>query len=255
MTDAAPTAVALIPARSGSKRVRDKNIRAIGGHPLLAYTIRAAIDSGVFGAVILSTDSERYAEIGQHYGAEVPGLRPVEYAGDKSSDIEWVRYTLDLLESQGRGHDAFSLLRPTSPCRKPETIRRAWTAFAAEGRRVDSLRAVEKCAQHPGKMWIVRGARMHPLMPMGPAAVPFHSTQYAALPEVYVQNASLEIAWCDIARGDAGSIAGEVIMPFLTVDDEGLDVNSEDDWALLELGLARGGVTLPKIDVAPFGAA
>lgn len=255
MADAAPRAVALIPARSGSKRVPDKNIRPLRGHPLLAYTIRAAIDSGVFDAVVLSTDSEHYAEIGRHYGAETPGLRPAELAGDKSSDIEWVRHTLNLLAGQGRTFDAFSLLRPTSPCRKPETIRRAWHAFAREGRRVDSLRAVEKCAQHPGKMWVIRCARMHPLMPMGPKDVPFHSTQYAALPEVYVQNASLEIAWCDVALGEYGSIAGEVLMPFLTVNDEGLDVNSEADWALLQLSLDKGEASLPDIQTPPCGPA
>ena len=69
------TAVALIPARSGSKRVPDKNVRRLGGHPLLAYTIRAAIESRVFDAVVCATDDARYAAIARHYGAEVPALR------------------------------------------------------------------------------------------------------------------------------------------------------------------------------------
>ncbi|MEZ6024276.1 MAG: acylneuraminate cytidylyltransferase family protein [Hyphomonadaceae bacterium] len=249
MTRAIKT-VALIPARAGSKRIADKNIAPLAGHPLIAYTICAARNAGVFDAVIVSTDSERYAAIAQHYGAEVPGLRPAAMSGDTSPDIEWVRFTLQMFADRGQAYDAFSLLRPTSPCRKPQTIQRAMAQFAAqEG--VDSLRAVEKCEQHPGKMWIVRGARMHPLMPMGPKDVPYHSTQYAALPEVYVQNASLEIAWSRVPL-EMGSIAGEVLTPFLTEADEGFDVNRPRDWKLLEMALASGEASLPAIDRPAF---
>jgi len=247
---AKPSVVALIPARAGSKRIADKNIAPLNGHPLIAYTICAARQSGVFDAIVVSTDSERYASIARHYGADVPGLRPAEMSGDTSPDIEWVRHTLQLLAERGQRYDAFSLLRPTSPCRKPATIQRAWTQFLEEAG-VDSLRAVEKCEQHPGKMWIVRGRRMHPLMPMGPKEVPYHSTQYAALPEVYVQNASLEIARTRVVL-EQGSIAGEVLTPFLTEGDEGFDVNRPRDWRLLELALERGEATLPVIDRPPF---
>lgn len=249
MTDG-PTCVAFIPARSGSKRVADKNVRTLAGHPLLAYSIRSALDSGVFGAVVVATDSERYAEVARHYGAEVPFLRPAEISGDTSPDIAWVRYAIDSLRTDGRAYDAFSILRPTSPFRKAGTIRRAWAAFTAEAG-VDSLRAVEKCGQHPAKMWIVRGRRMHPLLPMGPVEQPWHSSQYAALPVVYMQNASLEIAWTRVAT-DGGTIAGEVLMPFMTEHDEGLDVNTEEDWWYVNHLLDRGQASLPPVDVAPF---
>src|SRR5919109_1472689 len=145
-----PRAVALIPARQGSKRVPGKNIRVVNGHPMLAYTIAPAIESGVFDAVIVSTDSEEIAAIARHYGAEVPFLRPAAFATDTSPDIEWLEYTLSDLRRQGRTWDAFSLLRPTSPFRTADTIRRAWAHFTAQDGG-DSLRAVEKCAQHPGK--------------------------------------------------------------------------------------------------------
>lgn len=246
----APSVVALIPARAGSKRIADKNIALLNGHPLIAYTICAARNSGVFGAVLVSTDSERYAAIARHYGAEVPGLRPAEFSGDTSPDIEWVRYTLQLLANRGERFDAFSLLRPTSPCRKPETIRRAWAQFVEE-RDVDSLRAVEKCEQHPGKMWVIDGARMKPFAPQGPGPTPYHSMQYAALPPVYVQNASLEIAWTRVPL-EMGSIAGEVLTPFLTEGDEGFDVNRPRDWRLLEMALERGEASLPEVDRPPF---
>jgi CMP-N,N'-diacetyllegionaminic acid synthase len=248
---ATPSAVALIPARSGSKRVPHKNIAPLNGHPLIAYTIAAAKDSGVFDAIVVSTDSEEYAAVARHYGAEVPFLRPSEMAGDTSSDIDWVKHALSHLQAQGRSYDAFALLRPTSPCRKAATIRRAWAQFVAED--VDSLRAVEKCEQHPAKMWIVRDKRMHPLAPMGWGPVPYHSMQYAALPPVHVQNASLEIAWSRVAL-EMGSIAGEVLTPFLTEADEGIDVNRPRDWKLLEMAVASGEASLPPVRQTPFGA-
>lgn len=241
-----PSCVALIPARAGSRRVVDKNVRLLAGHPLLAYTIAAARQSGVFADVILSTDSEHYAEIGRQYGAEAPFLRPAEMAGELSPDIEWVADTLERLQAQGRSYDCFSILRPTSPFRQAETIRRAWGQFlGAEG--VDSLRAVEKCKQHPGKMWVIRGGTLLPLLPFGPVAQPWHSTPYQALPEIYVQNASLEIAWSRVVF-ESRTIAGAVITPFLTTGFEGLDINDEKDWWYAEYLIERGQAQLPRLD-------
>ncbi|SDM88353.1 N-acylneuraminate cytidylyltransferase/CMP-N,N'-diacetyllegionaminic acid synthase [Daejeonella rubra] len=241
---------AFIPARSGSKRFPHKNIRVINGHPLIAYTIRAAIDSGVFDKVICATDNELYAECARHYGAEVPSLRSKEISGDKSSDIEWVEWLLNILESIGESCDAFSILRPTSPFRKPQTIVRAWEQFlSANGS--DSLRAVELCKQHPGKMWIVKDSVMYPLIPFSGESQPWHSMQYAALPLVYAQNASLEIAWTRVIT-TTHTIAGNIITPFLTNSEEGLDVNEEFDWWKAEYLLKTGGASLPKINVEPF---
>jgi CMP-N,N'-diacetyllegionaminic acid synthase len=200
-------AVAFIPARAGSKRIKHKNIQPLGGHPMMAYSVRAAIDSGVFAAVICATDSEHYADIARHYGAEAPFLRPEGISGDKSPDIEWVVWALNALRGSGREFEIFSILRPTSPFRKPETIRRAWSSFIADPA-ADSLRAVEKCRQHPGKMWVIRGKRMLPLLPYTIGTTPWHSSQYAALPEIYAQDASLEIAWSRVAL-EQNSIAGE----------------------------------------------
>ena len=244
---ASRTAVALVPARSGSKRVKDKNIRPLGGHPLLAYSIAAARESGVFQAVLVSTDSEEIAAVGRRYGAEVPFLRPAAMAGDRSPDIEWVSHALKELEREGRRFDCFSILRPTSPFRSASTIRRAWDVFLAE-EGIDSLRAVERCAQHPGKMWVIRRKRLLPLLPFGPPDLPWHSTPTQALPEIYVQNASLEIAWSRVVL-EKGTIAGETIVPFVTEGLEGFDINDPEDWTLAELLLARGTACLPKVEV------
>ena len=238
--------VALIPARAGSKRVPDKNIRPLAGHPVIAYSIAAAFGSEIFADVVVSTDSEHYAEIVKYYGAEVPFLRPEPLAGDQSPDIEWLDYTLNRLQETGRRYDCFSILRPTSPFRLPQTIQRAWGEFSAQSG-VDSLRAVEKCSQHPGKMWVVRGDRMTPLLPLGSPEQPWHSSQYPALPEIHVQNASLEIAWSRVVF-EEGTIAGNVVMPFFTVDYEGFDVNSEYDWQLAEHLVQNGDAKLPNIN-------
>jgi N-acylneuraminate cytidylyltransferase len=175
-------------------------------------------------------------------------MRPAEYSGDTSPDIEWIEYTLKRLAEEGRRYDCFSILRPTSPFRLPETIRRAWTEFCAEDG-VDSLRAVEKCGQHPGKMWVIRGRRMLPLLPFGPAEQPWHSSQYPSLPLVHVQNASLEIAWSRVVL-EGRTIAGHVLMPFLTRDEEGFDVNQPYDWALAEQMVAAGTARLPAVSKA-----
>ncbi len=250
MEEKEPSIVALIPARAGSKRVADKNIRPLAGHPLIAYTISSALQSQVFSAVIVSTDSQLYGDIAGHYGAEVPHLRPSELAGDLSPDIEWVEYTLPRLQENGRDYDCFSILRPTSPFRLPETIQRAWRAFKGE-KDVDSLRAVEKCKQHPGKMWVVRGNRMVPLLPLTPPEQPWHSSQYQSLPEVYVQNASLEIAWSRVVF-ESRTIAGNVLMPFFTKDYEGFDLNSTYDWNLAEHLIDSGQARLPSIPQSPY---
>jgi N-acylneuraminate cytidylyltransferase len=246
-TTGSPSVVAFIPARQGSKRVPGKNIRLLNGHPMIAYTIVPALESGVFESVIVSTDSEEIAAMAQHYGADVPFLRPPAYAGDTSPDIEWLEHALGELRRRGRAWDCFSLLRPTSPFRTVDTIRRAWAVFTSqEG--VDSLRAVEKCAQHPGKMWVVRGDRMFPLLPFGPAEQPWHSTPYQALPPVYVQNASLEIAWTRVVF-ERRTIAGDVIVPFRTEGYEGFDINDATDWMVAERLLADGAVQLPSVAI------
>jgi CMP-N,N'-diacetyllegionaminic acid synthase len=247
-----PSAVALIPARAGSKRVVGKNTRLLAGHPLVAYTISAAVESGVFRGVVVSTESPATAAIARHYGAEVPFLRPAEFAGDLSPDIEWVRHTLSELRSGGRSFDCFSILRPTSPFRGAETIRRAWAQFLRE-QEIDSLRAVERCRQHPGKMWLVEGGRMRPLLPGGPVNPPWHSMAYQALPPVFVQNASLEFAWTRIPF-EQGTISGTTIAAFLSEGYEGVDLNDQRDWWYAEYVVSTGAARLPAPSVPPYAA-
>ena len=246
-------AVALVPARAGSKRVPGKNIRPLAGHPLIAYSIASAIESGVFASVVVSTDSEHIAAIARHYGAEVPELRPAHMAADMSPDIDWVRHTVDRLRAGGLSPDLVAILRPTSPLRRADTIRRALAELDADPG-ADSVRAVERCAQHPGKMWVVEGERMRPLLDDGGSDPPWHSRPYQALPTVHVQNASLEVARIR-ALDDHGSIAGAVVRPFITPGHEGFDLNRDIDWLILEDLVRSGQATLPDVAARPFDGA
>ena len=242
--------VALIPARSGSKRIEGKNVRTLRGHPVIAYTIAAALRSGAFDDVVVSTDDEATAEVARRYGASVPFLRPRAMASDTSPDIEWVRHALAELRATGATVDAFALLRPTSPLRPASSVAQAVAALLADPD-ADSLRAVERASQHPGKMWVIEpgGQRMSPLLDDGGADPPWHSTPYQALPPVFVQNASLEVAWSRTVDLH-GSIAGRVVRPWVTESHDGFDLNQETDWLLLERLLEQGSVVLdePTID-------
>jgi len=118
--------LAIIPARSGSKGLHDKNIKQLNNKPMIAYSIEAAIASGMFDTVIVSTDSERYAEIAQEYGAEVPFLRSAETSSDTASSWDMVEEVLTNYQKMGKTFDTFMLLQPTSPLRSAENIREAY---------------------------------------------------------------------------------------------------------------------------------
>jgi CMP-N,N'-diacetyllegionaminic acid synthase len=247
-----PSAVAFVPARSGSERVRNKNVRALAGHPLLAYAIETARRSDCFERVVVSTDSEEVAAVARWYGADVPFLRPPEYATSTSPDIEWLAYTLEHLDER---YDLFALIRATNPFRGPEVVRRG-LAQLLETPAADSIRAVELVKQHPGKMWLLAedGRTMTPLLDQSGLDVAWHAGQYQALPAVYSQNSALEIAWTRVVT-ETGTREGKVLAPFLTEGLEGFNVDDEDDWERAERLVAGGHAALPTIDRAPYSPA
>ena len=244
-----PTAVALVPARSGSERVPGKNIAPLGGHPLIAYSIAAAHESGVFGTVVVSTDSAEIAEIAGRYGAEVPGLRPAEMSTATSYDIDWVVHVM-----RGRDEEIFAIVRPTSPFRTGATIRRAFERLVELGDRADSIRAVEPARQHPAKMWTLAGDLLEPLLPQPEGETPLHSRQYQALPKVYAQNSSLELAWSRVLDDPVPTISGRRVAPFFTEGAEGLSIDYPEDLERAVALLARGEASLPRLEPArPYG--
>jgi CMP-N,N'-diacetyllegionaminic acid synthase len=237
-----PSVVALIPARSGSERVRDKNIRPLAGHPLLAYAVAAARHAGIFDRIVCSTDSGKIAEVAQRYGADVPFLRPAEFATAISPDIEWIRQALDDLDQH---YDLFAIVRATNPFRGGDVLRRGLDQLLATPE-ADSIRAVELVKQHPGKMWVIEGKTMRPLLEQAHLDVAWHAGQYQALPEIYVQNSALEIAWTRVVS-QTGTREGRVVAPYFTNGAEGFNIDDEDDWDRARRLLDSGEVSLPDV--------
>jgi N-acylneuraminate cytidylyltransferase len=244
-----PSAVAFVPARSGSERVPGKNVRPLAGHPLIAYAIETALQSGVFDRVVCSTDSEEIADVARWYGADVPFLRPAEFATSTSPDIEWLGFTLERLEE---GYDLFAIVRATNPFRGPAAVRRGLEQLLATPE-ADSLRAVELVKQHPGKMWLLAddGRTMRPLLDQSSLDVAWHAGQYQALPSVYVQSSALEIAWSRVVP-DTGTREGRVVAPFFTEGYESLNVDDEEDWERAERLAASGAAALTVVGRPPY---
>ncbi len=121
--------IAIIPARSGSKGLKDKNIKPFAGKPLLAYSIEAAYGSGLFDIIHVSTDSEQYAETARAFGADVPFLRSEELSSDKADSWDAVSEVLEKYGKLGREFDMLTLLQPTSPLRNSGHIRQAYDIF------------------------------------------------------------------------------------------------------------------------------
>lgn len=244
-----PSMVALIPARAGSKRCPGKNTRRLAGHPLLAYSIAAAQESGVFECVYLSSDDESALGVGRDHGARLI-VRPSEFATDASPDIQWVRDALRVVTLNTARPDAFAILRPTSPFRTAATIQRAYKEFCAMADCGDSIRAVEPVRQHPGKMWTCQGPAypIRPLLDMKhPDGTPWHSSPTQSLPTMYVQNSSLEMSWTANVEVH-GTIHGRKVGPFFTKGYEGFAIDTEEDWAEAKRIAAAHPELLPQIE-------
>lgn len=141
------TIYSLIPARGGSKGIKDKNIIPLGGRPLISYTVEASRSSKYIDRTILTTDSERIAEAARKYGAEVPFMRPVELASDSSKTLDAVLHAIRTLSEQGGSCDVLVLLQPTEPLRTAGDIDGAIEAFFKNGER--PLVSVSPVDDHP----------------------------------------------------------------------------------------------------------
>lgn len=141
--------IAIIPARSGSKGLLDKNIRDFAGKPLVAYSIEAAIKSKCFDEIMVSTDSEIYAEIARKYGASVPFLRSSNNSSDTASSWDMVDEVLDRYHNLEREFDTFCLLQPTSPLRTAEDIKKAYELFEEKA----TFAVVSVCEVEHSPLW------------------------------------------------------------------------------------------------------
>ena len=235
-------AIAIIPARSGSKRVPHKNIREFRGHPLMAYSIASAHGAGVFDRVLVSTDSEEIAEIARKYGAEVPGLRPSDLADDSAHDIGFLRHAMDEWVV-GEADQLWGIVRPTSPLRSANTLHDAHQRLLGADW-ADSVRSLRPVTEHPGKMWRINsetGEASTVLEQPGAFNGPMNQ-----LEKVYIQASSFEI----VRRGAVlqhDSIAGERVLAYVMPENESIDINSEDDWVVLERAVDLNPHLLPTI--------
>jgi len=234
--------VAIIPARSGSKRVPHKNIRLFRGHPLIAYSIVTALETGIFNRVLVSTDSEQIAEIGRKYGAEVPGLRPAELAEDSAHDIGFVKHAMGEWV-EGEPDQLWGIIRPTCPLRSAKTLRDAHQRLLGVDW-ADSVRSLRPVIEHPGKMWRIDNEtdEAHTLLDQ-PGAFNGPMNQ---LEKVYIQASSFEI----VRRGAVikyDSIAGRRVLGYVMPENERIDINSEDDWVTLERAVDLNPHLLPTI--------
>ena len=239
--------VALIPARAGSKRCPGKNTRLLAGHPLISYAIAAAHASGVFARVILATDDVTLcATVPRGHCVDLALREPVP---DDQPDIIWIKQALSILPYRA---DAFAILRPTSPFRTFETIRRAFEEFTVPDGTHDSLRAVRPVRETPYKMWTCKGPG-YPIVPLldgsQPDGTPYHSSPTQSCPPVWMQTSSLEMAYTTNVEV-YGNIHGRKVIPFICDDDTGFSIDTEDDFREAERLVASGAAQLPPLALA-----
>lgn len=141
--------LAIIPARSGSKGLKDKNIKDLNGKPLIAHTIEVAKKSNLFLDIIVSTDSEKYAEISRKYGAIVPFLRSEELSSDTASSTDVILDVLKKMEDLGKKYDSFILLQPTSPLRTIKDLQGAYKLY--QEKRANAVISV--CEMEHSPLW------------------------------------------------------------------------------------------------------
>jgi N-acylneuraminate cytidylyltransferase len=224
--------VAIVPARGGSKSIPRKNIKRLGGVPLLAYSVEAGRTAGLVDRVLVSTDDEEIAELGRRYGADVPFIRPAELAQDATADFPVFEHALDWLEThEGRTPEIVVHLRPTSPIRPPDCVDEAIALLRADPT-ADSVRGVVRAGQTPYKMWRVGpDAAMAPLLD-GAGPEPYNQPRQS-LPEVFWQTGHVDVVRAETLRGQRSMtgrrIKGLVVDPAYTCD-----IDTEADWRRAE---------------------
>lgn len=224
--------LAIIPARGGSKGIKDKNIVLIKGKPLLAYTAIPALslrEKGVLNDVILSTDSSRIAEVGKELGLHVPFLRPAEFATDKAKAISYVIHALDFYEEKGVSFDGVMILQPTSPLRSMEDIEHAVNIFQQE--KSDSLISVYEEAYINDLVMYRFGENGH----LGNPLNPLHNKGVRRQDHgsVYVRNGCIYITRTKYIRDNELIISDNPLLYVMTKE-QSVNVDTPEDLNLLK---------------------
>lgn len=231
-----PEILALVPARGGSKGIPRKNLISVGGKPLIAHSIEQARASRFVTRTVVSTDDSEIAAVARSYGADVPFMRPAEYAQDMSPDIDVFRHALQwLTEYEGYRPDLVVHLRPTGPVRRVALIDRA-IALMLEHGDADALRSVSVPVQTPYKMWRIDRGRLRPLLTVEGVAEPYCMPRQS-LPEVWWQNGYVDIIRPRVIL-EQGLMCGQTILPFI-VDEPILEIDYVESLPLVEEALSR----------------
>lgn len=221
--------LAVIPARSGSKSVVNKNIRDFNGKPMLAHSIEHAKASKHINRIILSTDSQEYALIGQKYGAEIPFIRPEQYATDEALDIDVFYHCLKFLdEKEGYKVDIVVQLRPTYPIRDVEDIDKM-IELLQTNKEIDSVRSIAPATEIPYKMWKRNEEGM--LTPILTEIKEAYNMPRQDLPKIYYQNASIDVTRGDIILKEH-SMSGQRIYGYEL--QQNFDIDTEEDFIMAE---------------------
>ncbi len=224
----------LIPARGGSKAIRHKNITALAGRPLLAYTCEAALASQRLTRVVLSTDDPAIAEVGRQSGVEVPFLRPVDLAQDDTPMLEVIQHALRTLE-EGENYrpKAVVLLQPTSPLRRAEHIDAAVNILLEAG--ADSVVSVIEVPHHfnPVSLMRLEGGRLVPFVE-GPLIL-----RRQDKPVVYARNGPAVLVSSYDTLMTKNDLYGSDCWPYLMDAYDSIDIDSPVDLAIAEALLAQ----------------
>lgn len=231
--------LALIPARGGSKGIPKKNIYPLLGKPLIVWTIEAARRSKRITRVIVSTDSQEIADIAKTAGAEIPFLRPAEFAQDDTPDLPVFEHALSWLNEQENYEPDFVVhLWPTSPYRKPEHIDDA-IELLEKNPYADAVRSVTIPSQTPFKMWRRdKGPYLSPIMAAEYAKLyathpALHTLPRQTLPEIVVQTGYLAVLRTNVIA-EKHSMWGEKVLPFFHDPETYTEFDSRKDIAHAE---------------------
>ncbi len=230
--------LAVIPARSGSKSVKHKNIKLIDGKPMLAYSIEHAQKSKYINRIIVSTDSEEYAAIARAYGAETPFIRPEEYATDTALDIDVFIHALQFLKKEEAYEpDIVVHLRPTYPIRNVADIDTMIEMLLSQPS-ADSVRSVSTAKEVPHKMWyLANDGIMTPILQDIPEA---YNKPRQQLPRILYQNASVDVVRSSVVL-EQHSMSGKNILGYEMQDNFDIDTEEDFERASEYLKIKRGG--------------
>jgi CMP-N,N'-diacetyllegionaminic acid synthase len=216
--------LAIIPARGGSKGLPNKNILPLAGHPLIAYSVQAGLLSPSITRTIVSTDSPQIAAIAHSYGAEVPFMRPAEFAQELSTDLEVFIHALEWLRiHEGYVPDLVIQLRPTSPVRQVTIIEECISRLQQST--ADSLRVVTPAPITPYKMWRVPSEHepMVPLLTVEDIAEPYNQPRQI-LPPVYWQIGMLDVIRPEVIS-EQHSMSGQRLLPYVVGSHFAVDID------------------------------